>query len=185
MKVRTQTSLLNTIWGGHSPLVGSILALLVFWSLSACGSREQEDLAADAPAPEKTTAPLGPTKTGNGDSNTQTPKSKNSLTHECSDDLRLVTQVSNNSGEKTVRTILMGEVAADCAEGKTPVLTFSTEQPVTLLPLMKCEISSGRPPQITCRGNSRDIVNNGVIAIPVLVESGSSYTDLRATITFE
>ena len=173
-------------------LIAHLLAPLIFCGIAAaCGSHEQEDRedAPSAAAPGPTPTPLAPTRSNGAQNGSQTPKSTNSLTSGCSDDLQLATQVGksgNNSGTgPEAHTVLIGKVAPDCAQGKTPVLTFSTEHPLTLLPLMRCDIGSGRPAQITCRGNAADIFNEGTVTIPVLLDTGTSYTDLRATIDFQ
>lgn len=164
------------------------LAALVSLAALACGSRADEDRIPDAPPGRGNTADaVDPDDDGivveDDDETFSAPKSRSASlgNHGCTTMLNLGTRIDDG----VARPVLTGRVDPSCADGRSPILSFSSRNAITFQANLTCAQAMGGQFDITCRGRSEELVRDGSVFIPVLVDNGESYADLKARIEFQ
>lgn len=151
----------------------------------ACGSSRDEDEGNEHfPPPQASPAPVpspqADSKSGNQQPNLQ--DGQNPLA--CSARLRLTTFVDPSTHEKPTPA-LTAQVDPKCVQNKTGRLSFSSSKPLSIQALVDCNLVQGGDYSVKCVFKNADLFQKGNVSIPVILEPGADYRELRARIDFE
>jgi hypothetical protein len=160
--------------------MASVCALAV---LSACGSREGEDRVLEK-TPPKASSPRDDLedllrRDANAQTREEAPEGQGEGT--CGERLAVGVKVRPSG---SMRYVLTGEVAPECAQERDIVLSLRTPVEVEIVGAVRCGKSPSDDYDIVCRGAaSAFVVSDGSVSIPmraVLPEDGSEGSDSRA-----